>query len=267
MAAGTFHLQGRVRSGMRVVTAGVARATTKQVRRRGALSVALLVPMFVALGMMPASANTGSVSVGQNCQRWHASVALDHNVTPDRTVSVVTTIPGTMGIRGRHYNTSFGPIWSVSGEAPTHGSVTLNVYFPNGRREYTETKALPVPRGCVTTTTRDTGPATTNAPTTTTIVTQGSTQTTSPPATTGPTVPESTTVFAEGVTAAPPSSGPSAGGPAAVSPSGEVEAAAAANALPRTGGGGGPGPVIGLVSLLGGAVMLLVSRHRRGRVA
>lgn len=36
-----------------------------------------------------------------------------------------TTIPGTVGITGGHYDTIFGEIWSASGPAPATGSVTL----------------------------------------------------------------------------------------------------------------------------------------------
>jgi len=91
------------------------------------LLLALLVPMFVALGIVPASANNGTVAVGQNCRTWHASVQLNHNVKPDRRVDVVTTIPGTTGITGGHYNTSFGEIWSAGGTAPAKGTVTLRI--------------------------------------------------------------------------------------------------------------------------------------------
>lgn len=261
MAAGTSHLQRRRRTGAGVIMAAVGRVTTKRVKRRGALLLALLVPMFVALGVMPASANNGTVTVSQNCQTWHASVVLSHNVLPNRSVYVVTTIPGTSGISGHHYNTSFGQIWSASGPAPTSGTVTLNIYLPNGQREFTETKALHAPEGCVTTTT--VAPTTTVATTTTTtIATEGSTVTSSPSTATTSTVPDTTTILAEGLTATSSTSGPSA-----VPTSGGAAAVAAASALPRTGGGGGPGPAIGVASLLGGALMLLVSRQRRGRAA
>ena len=71
------------------------------------------------------AANTGSVSASETCSTWSVTVTLNHNVTSDRTVVVVTTIPGTTGIAGNHYNTSFGQIWSASGAAPATGTVDV----------------------------------------------------------------------------------------------------------------------------------------------
>ena len=264
MTTGTSDRHRRVRTGTRVVTAVVAAVGARRVRRRAAVGFALAVPLVVVLGMLPASANTGTVTVNQDCYTWHARVVLNHDVRPDRSVDVVTTIPGTTGIHGKHYNTTFGQIWAASGPAPATGKVTLNVYLSNGRREFTETRVLHAPVGCVTTTTsRATttmATTTTEAPTTTTTLgAEGSTVSTSPATVTTSSAAETTTVAAEGETVSPSTGAPS------VTTAGETEAAAAANALPRTGGGGGPGPAIGVASLLGGAVMLAVSRARRGR--
>ncbi len=265
MTTGSSDRKRHVRTGAGVAGAVVAHATTRRVTRRGAVLLALLVPVVVALGIMPASANSGTLTLGQNCKTWHARVVLNHDVRSDRLVNVVTTIPGTKGIGRRHYDMSFGPIWSASGRAPASGTVTLNIYYPNGRREFTETKALHAPQGCVTTTTKAppaTAPRSTAAPTTSTsIANLGSTVTSSPPTAPPSTVRERSTVSPSGEIVSPSTSMPSA-----VTTAGEAAAveAANANALPLT-GGGGPGPAIGVVSLLGGAVMLLVSRARRGR--
>jgi hypothetical protein len=258
--AATSRLQRRARAGASVVIAVVSRVSTKRVRRRGVLLSALLVPMFVALGILPASANNGTVTVSQNCRTWHASVVLHHNVTHDRTVDVVTTIPGTKGITGGHYNTSFGQVWSASGPAPASGTVTLKIYLPNKHLEFTETKALQAPTGCGTTTSTTRVSTTTMASTTTTTVaTEGSTVTTSPSTATTSTMPDTSTVNASGNVVTT-----STIAPTAVTTAGGAAAATAAHALPLT-GGGGPGPAIGVASLLGGAVMLLISRRRRGR--
>ena len=268
MAEGAFTLRRRGRARAWVGTAVGALVTRKGAKRRIAVSLALLGPMFIALGMMPASANNGTVVATQNCQTWHVSVSLNHNVTPDRSVDVVTTIPGTTGISGGHYNTSDGEIWSAGGPAPSSGTVTLNIYYANGQLEFTESKTLPPPEGCVTTTTSAPTTSTTVAPTTTTVAptttttfaTEGTTATTGPSTSTSTvsTVPGSTTIVTEGASVTSATTAPSG-----VTTAGGTSAVGAANALPRT-GSGGPGPAIGLASLLAGAVMLLASRrHRR----
>jgi hypothetical protein len=213
--------------------------------------VLLLVgPIFVALGSAPASANSGAVSATQNCQTWHVSVSLNHDVQPDRSVDVLTTIPGTSGISGVHYDTSFGEIWSAGGAAPTSGTVTLNIYYANGQLEFTQSKSLPAPEACVTTTT-------TAAPTTTTtIVTEGTTAVASTSTSVGSTVPGNTTIVTEGANATTSTSSASV-----AATTGGTSAVGAAT-LPRT-GSGGPGPAIGFASLLGGGVMLLLSQRRR----
>jgi hypothetical protein len=214
-------------------------------KRRIAVLCALLVPMFVALGIAPVSANSGTIDLSQDCQTWHASVSLNHDVQPDRSVDVLTTIPGTTGFTGHHYNTTFGEIWSAGGPAPSAGTVTLNIYFANGQLEFTDSKSLPAPEGCVTTST-----------TTTTIATEGTTVSSIATTSTTSTIP--TTVVTEG-TIATTSTTVIPG----TTTAGATAAAAAANTLPRTGGGGGAGPAIGLMSLLAGAVMVALSRNRR----
>lgn len=95
------------------------------------------------------SANSGDVKVSQTCQSWSAEVDLAHNVTSDRTVVVTTTIPGTVGIAGGHFNTSFGKIWNASGPGVTSGTVTLTIY--NGANvEFIASGTLPTPADCAT---------------------------------------------------------------------------------------------------------------------
>ena len=90
------------------------------------------------------AANTGNVAASETCSTWSVSVSLNHNVTSDRTVVVVTTIPGTAGIAGNHYDTSFGQIWSVSGPAPATGTVTLEIYVGSvgSSLEYTTSASI-----------------------------------------------------------------------------------------------------------------------------
>lgn len=135
-----------------------------------------------------AYANTGEVHTAQDCDTWSASVSLDHNTTADKTVDVVTTIPGTTGFTGHHYDTSFGTIWSETGSAPSAGSVTLNI-FDGDTLEFTASASLPPSENCNTTTTST---STTSTSTTSTTSTTSSTSTTAPTTTT--TVPPVTTV-------------------------------------------------------------------------
>jgi LPXTG-motif cell wall-anchored protein len=220
-----------------------------RVVRQIAVVLLLAGPAYVALGSAPASANSGAVSATQNCQTWHVSVSLNHDTQPDRSVDVLTTIPGTTGISGGHYDTSFGEIWSAGGAAPTSGSVTLNIYFANGQLEFTQTKSLPVPEGCVTTTTAV-------PTTTTTIASEGTTVPGSTSTSVGSTVPGSTTIVTEGANAT------TTAGPASVAATTGGTSAVGAATLPRTGSGGW-GPAVGFASLLGGGAMLLLSRRRR----
>ena len=101
------------------------------------------------------AANTGNVAASETCATWSVSVSLNHNVTSDRTVVVVTTIPGTVGIAGNHYNTTFGQIWSASGPAPAAGTVTLKIYT-GSIVEFTTSASIAPAVGCATPTPRPT---------------------------------------------------------------------------------------------------------------
>ncbi len=107
-----------------------------------------------------AYAHSGSVGASETCSSWSASVTLAHNVTIDRFVDVVTTIPGTSGISGGHYDSSKGLIWNAAGAAPSTGTVTLNIYSGKngvpGAREFTATASIVPAHGCVASPTIDT---------------------------------------------------------------------------------------------------------------
>jgi hypothetical protein len=107
-----------------------------------------------------AYAHSGSVVASETCSSWSASVTLAHNVTIDRFVDVLTTIPGTSGISGGHYDSSKGLIWNAAGAAPLTGTVTLNIYSGKngvpGAREFTATASIVPAHGCVASPTIDT---------------------------------------------------------------------------------------------------------------
>jgi len=110
---------------------------------------AVLPLVALALTAMPVLGHTGRITVSQDCESFHVSVSLDRNTTADRSVMVETTIPGTTGIGapGKHYDTSYGEIWSASGPAPTSGTVTLII--DDGTNEEFRTSATLVPaEGC-----------------------------------------------------------------------------------------------------------------------
>ena len=116
---------------------------------------AFAIPFTAAL----VSAHSGGIVVTQTCQSWSASVSLSYNVTSDRLVVVTTTIPGTIGIAGNHYNTSYGLIWDASGPATSSGTVTLIIY--NGTSvEFTTSASLPTPPSCAVATATHTATAT-----------------------------------------------------------------------------------------------------------
>ena len=113
------------------------------------------------------SAHSGSVAADQTCDTWSAYVYLANNVTSDRTVEVLTTIPGTTGLTNYHIDTTSSSgdtaIWDATGPAPTTGTVTLNIYNGNNL-EFTQSKSLPAPTNCLPTeppTTPPTEPPTT----------------------------------------------------------------------------------------------------------
>lgn len=109
-------------------------------------STALLFTLLFSLAGV-ATAHSGSIVASETCQSWSVSVSLANNVTSDRTVDVITTIPGTTGITGGHYDTSFGQIWQASGAAPATGTVTLNVY--NGASlEFTTSASIAPAENC-----------------------------------------------------------------------------------------------------------------------
>lgn len=113
-----------------------------------ALALATLAIPFTA-GLV--SAHSGSVTVSQTCQSFSTDVYLANNVTSDRTVFVVTTIPGTTGMAGNHYNTTGNSgnllIWDAAGPAVTSGTVTLKIYNGN-TLEFTAFGTLPNPGSC-----------------------------------------------------------------------------------------------------------------------
>src|ERR1017187_6435394 len=101
---------------------------------------------FATLAPRIALAHTGNVHATETCDGWSASVNLDNNVTSNRTVTVVTTIPGTVGLTG-HYNTTGASgetqIWDASGPGRNvSGTVTLYIDFGQ-QSEFTASASLP----------------------------------------------------------------------------------------------------------------------------
>ncbi|MBJ7593706.1 MAG: hypothetical protein JF886_02400 [Candidatus Dormibacteraeota bacterium] len=80
-----------------------------------------------AVGVITASAHSGSVTGSETCTGWSVSVDLAHNVTTDRNVDVITTIPGTTSIEDQHFDSSYGNIWKASGSSPVSGTVSLRI--------------------------------------------------------------------------------------------------------------------------------------------
>jgi hypothetical protein len=111
------------------------------VRRVGFALITGALLVFGVTGI--ATAHSGDVVASENCSTWSVTVTLAHNVTMDRTVDVETTIPGTSGFVGEHFDSSFGQIWSASGPAPASGTVTLEIF--NGSKLEFHTSATIVP--------------------------------------------------------------------------------------------------------------------------
>ena len=152
------------------------------------LILAALTSATLLLGLAGvAAANTGNVVASETCSTWSVTVSLNNNVTSDRTVVVVTTIPGTVGITGNHYNTTFGQIWSASGAAPASGTVTLKIYA-GSVLEFTKSATIAPVVGCATPTPTPTPtPKPTPTPTPTPMPTPTPTPTPKPTPTPTPT--------------------------------------------------------------------------------
>ena len=124
-------------------------------RRKRLLSVTGVVAALCLGGMasfVTAYANTGLVTATETCTSWSAAVSLNNNVSPDHTVDVTSTIPGTPNITGGSYKTTGDSgntlIWSYSGAAPATGTVTLTIYNPNGTLDSSAEGGIALPTGC-----------------------------------------------------------------------------------------------------------------------
>jgi len=133
-----------------------------------AAGVAALIAVMMAAGTV--SAHTGSIEASKDCQTGQVRVSLNNNVTIDRTVDVVTTIPGTTGISGGHYNTTGNTgsivIWQASGPQPFEGKVDLYIYNGNHQQEFHASKTVTKEKDCPEVT-----PTPTATPTETPVVT------------------------------------------------------------------------------------------------
>lgn len=134
----------------------------------------------------PAYAHSGDIDVSQDCYLWSATVTLNHDVTSDRYVEVISTIPGVPGLAKQNgFDSSYGVVWNKSGSAPVSGQVTLNIYLSNGTSvEFTQTKSLTPKEGCATKTPTPTSTSTpTNTATSTPTNTATNTATNTPSST------------------------------------------------------------------------------------
>ena len=103
-----------------------------------------LLALVAAAGLMTfafasvATANTGSIVASEDCRSFIVHVFLANNVEFDRTVIVETTILGTTGIAGNHYDTTDNPgdfeILTLSGPAPATGTVVVTHQGRSDRR-------------------------------------------------------------------------------------------------------------------------------------
>jgi LPXTG-motif cell wall-anchored protein len=227
------------------------RTSTRQIAskhgRRRLFALGLTIPAIVVAFDTPAHANSGEVNASANCEIFEAAVSLHHDVAPDRTVDVLTTIPGTTGISNGHFDQSVGEIWHASGptfinDAAVTGTVRLNIYKPDGDLEHTSYASIQPPEGCVTTTT-----TILPTPTSTTIASATTSTTTMTVATAG--TIQGTTTTTDTVTAAPNSTT-------------VMEAVKSAAVLPRTGRSTFPLGIVGLVVAGGGGLLLAVARRK-----
>jgi hypothetical protein len=109
-------------------------------------------------GGITASANTGTVIATESCSSWAVTVSLDNNVVESDTVDVLTTIPGTTGLFGKHYDTTHASglteIWSAGAAVPpaVSGTVTLDIYSEGNSRtpEFTTSASIAPAEGCST---------------------------------------------------------------------------------------------------------------------
>jgi hypothetical protein len=114
------------------------------------LLISLIAATLLLAFAGPAYAHGGTITATEDCVAFHVTVTLHHNVTPDRSVQIVTTIPGTHGFTGHHFNKTFGVIWRASGPAPAIGVVTLNIYRPDHTLEFTTHASVQPAAGCPT---------------------------------------------------------------------------------------------------------------------
>jgi hypothetical protein len=134
----------------------------------GIAAVMMLSVGIVGLTAGVALANSGTIAASEDCESFSVTVTLSHNVSPSHIVDVLTTIPGTTGFTGKHFDTSFGVIWTASGPAPASGTVTLNIYQPvNGVPvlEFTRSASISPPDNCSSPTPTSPTPTPTPSPT------------------------------------------------------------------------------------------------------
>ena len=123
--------------------------------RKRALSTGVTLALFLSMTIAGlASANTGSISMSQDCSTGEVHVFLNNNVSADRKITVTSTIPGftSTDITDKSYNTTgnSGPveIWSASGPQPFAGTVTLTIKYSNGSTEASYSKTLTAQDPC-----------------------------------------------------------------------------------------------------------------------
>lgn len=98
------------------------------------------------------AAHDGFISAGSDCDRVVITVSLNNNVTADREVEIVSTLPGYPGLTG-HYDTTgnSGPvvIWTVVAHEPIAGTVDLYIRH-HGEVEFHDWLGVQVPTQCPT---------------------------------------------------------------------------------------------------------------------